>query len=74
MTKSAQPEKKKKEEKSRGTTDELEILKLVILENPVLTQRILDRIRMIRSESKAAADYAAKKSTDGSQKTAKKAV
>ena len=61
--KPAQPEKKKKEEKSRGTTDELEILKLVILENPVLTQRILERIRMARSEAKAAANFAAKKSS-----------
>lgn len=45
---------KANKERNRGTGDEVEILKMVIQENPILMQRVLDRIRYIRAETKAA--------------------
>ena len=41
----------KKAIKSRGTQDDLEILKLIILENRDLLTRVLDKIRMHHAES-----------------------
>lgn len=39
-------------EKDRGTQNEVEILKLILDENPHLRQRVLDKIKAIRKMSK----------------------
>jgi len=62
--------KKKGVEKNRGTTDEMEILKLAVLENPNLAQRVLDKIRQTRSEAKAAAAFAEKRAAEKAKKAA----
>lgn len=42
----------KKENKSRGTEDDFEILKMIVAENRGLFLRVLDKIRTIRTVSK----------------------
>lgn len=39
-------------EKDRGTQDEVEILKLILDENPSLRQRVLDKMKAIRKMNK----------------------
>jgi hypothetical protein len=39
-------------EKQRGTEDDVEIIKLILDENPALRQRVLDKIKAIRKASK----------------------
>lgn len=39
-------------EKSRGTTDEMEVLRLIVEENPVLKQLVLRKLRMLREMGK----------------------
>jgi|GEM_PF-2124750 hypothetical protein len=39
-------------EKQRGTDDEVEVIKLILDENPALRQRVLDKIKAIRKASK----------------------
>jgi hypothetical protein len=39
-------------EKDRGTQDDIEILKLILDENPALRQRVLDKMRAIRKMNK----------------------
>ena len=53
---------KNKDEKNRGTTDDFEILKLIVNENKGLYLRVLDKIRNLRSHSKESIfDVASKK-------------
>lgn len=50
--KGQQPEKSSKlrfREVNRGTQDELSVLGMIIDENPILKQRILEKIRMARA-------------------------
>ncbi len=39
-------------EKQRGTDDDVEVIKLILDENPALRQRVLDKIKAIRKASK----------------------
>jgi hypothetical protein len=60
--KAAETEKKKREEKARGTNDDFEILKLIVNENKGLYLRVLDKIRHLRGHTKESIfDVASKK-------------
>ncbi|NDE16126.1 hypothetical protein EBZ80_14460 [bacterium] len=39
-------------EKQRGTQDDVEVIKLILDENPALRQRVLDRIKAVRKMNK----------------------
>ncbi len=57
--------KQLKRGKSRGTQDDIELLKLIIEENPGLKKRVLEKIRIARSLSGGSAG------ADGTSKLAK---
>ena len=44
--------KKAISEKDRGTQDEVEVIKLILDENPALRQRVLDKIKINRKMNK----------------------
>jgi hypothetical protein len=39
-------------EKQRGTQDDVEVIKLILDENPALRQRVLDKIKSVRKMNK----------------------
>lgn len=40
-------------EKQRGTSDDFEVLKMILDENPALKQRVLNKIKSVRKSNKA---------------------
>jgi hypothetical protein len=58
---SAQKPKDAKTTKQRGTTDDIELIKLILEENPALKKRILEQIRVVRALSASSSKRLAEK-------------
>ena len=48
---SGEPRKQHGKQANRGTQDEIAIIGMIIEENPILKQRILEKIRLVRAAS-----------------------
>lgn len=47
-----QEKDKKKDQKDRGTQDDLEIMRLIICENKILFMKVMDKIRTFKKDGK----------------------